>query len=297
MTEITFLGTGSAVPTARRNHPALLLKYKAENILFDCGEGTQRQFRKARLNPCKLTRIFITHWHGDHVLGIPGLFYTLNLNGYRKTLYIYGPRGTKKYLNAMMKIFANTGKLNLKVKEISSGIVVDENDFKIVAEKMEHGTSCLAYKFIEKDRLRIDKKKLGKLKIANCPELKKLSQGKNVVINGKKIKSKDITYLEKGKSIAVVLDTRENKNILKIARDADLLICESTFFNENELAKEYGHLSVEQGARIAKKAGVGKLILMHISQRYEKDMKEFLTVARKIFKNTDLARDLDVVEV
>ena len=96
--EIVFLGTGSAVPTIRRNHPSIFLRYKDESILFDCGEGTQRQIRKAKLNPCKLTRLFITHWHGDHVLGIPGLLQTLALNNYNRELEIYGPKGTKLYL-------------------------------------------------------------------------------------------------------------------------------------------------------------------------------------------------------
>src|SRR3989339_623098 len=107
---ICFLGTSQAIPTAKRNHTAMLLQYNDENILVDCGEGTQRQFRKAALNPCKITKLLITHWHGDHVLGIPGLLQTLALSGYNKILYIYGPRGTKKYIEEIMKIFNFVGK-------------------------------------------------------------------------------------------------------------------------------------------------------------------------------------------
>ena len=103
--KITFLGTSDAIPSAARNHPSFLLTYQGENILVDCGEGTQRQFRKAGLNPCKITRILITHWHADHVLGIPGLLKTLALSGYNKTLYVYGPSGTRELMNSLLKLF------------------------------------------------------------------------------------------------------------------------------------------------------------------------------------------------
>jgi len=115
---VTFLGTSQAIPTATRNHTAILMHYKEENILVDCGEGTQRQFRKLKLNPCKITRILITHWHGDHVLGLPGLFQTLELNNYSKTLHIYGPKGTKKYIKEINNLFIHSGKLKIKVHEV-----------------------------------------------------------------------------------------------------------------------------------------------------------------------------------
>ena len=103
--KLTFLGTSSAVPTKSRNHPSILLQYKEQNLLFDCGEGTQRQFRKAKLNPCKLTKIFISHWHGDHILGLPGLLQTLALNGYNNVLEIYGPLGTKQKMKNLFDFF------------------------------------------------------------------------------------------------------------------------------------------------------------------------------------------------
>ena len=125
--ELTFLGTGSAIPTRRRNHLAMLLKYKAENILIDCGEGTQRQFRKAGLNPCKIMRILITHWHGDHVFGLPGILNTLRLNGYNRKLEIYGPKGTKEWVRKYLDLVGKRGEdLDLKVSEIKSGIIFDE---------------------------------------------------------------------------------------------------------------------------------------------------------------------------
>ena len=126
---LTFLGTSQAIPTAKRNHTSILLQYKAENILIDCGEGTQRQFRKAKLNPCKLTRILITHWHGDHILGLAGLLQTLLLNGYSKTMYIYGPKGTKQDLSALIDLLVPYNKIPLVVQEVSEGKFLETKDF------------------------------------------------------------------------------------------------------------------------------------------------------------------------
>jgi ribonuclease Z len=194
---ITFLGTSQAVPTATRNHTAILLSYKDENILVDCGEGTQRQFRKAKLNPCKLTRLFITHWHGDHVLGIPGLLQTLALNNYSKTLNVYGPKGTRNFMKQLYKIFVPARKIKINVNEISSGKIFENKDFVIYSLPLDHEAPCNGYFFKEKDKLRIKKDKLKKLKIPNIPEIAKLSHGKDIKINNKLIKYKDLTYLEK----------------------------------------------------------------------------------------------------
>ena len=173
--KLTFLGTGSAIPTAKRNHPAMLLQYKEENILIDCGEGTQRQFRKAKLNPCKLTRILITHWHGDHVLGLPGLIQTLMLNGYNKTLKIYGPKGTGKMMELYLRLFAHEEKIKIEVHE-KEGKIIDEKEFFVEAEKMIHETPALAYSFTIKEKIRLDKKKLEKTGLPQIPLLQELKQ-------------------------------------------------------------------------------------------------------------------------
>jgi len=297
MTEIVFLGTGSAVPTAKKNHPAVLLKYKAENLLFDCGEGTQRQFRKAHISPGKLTRVFVSHWHGDHVLGIPGLLHTLALNGYNRKLEIYGPRHTKFYIKKMMGLFTNKNPIDYKANELIGGRKIDFNDFYIETLGLNHGISCLAYNFVEKDRIRINKKKLAKLKVKNSPKLAQLAKGKDIVIDGKKLKAKDLTYFEKGKKISFISDTLYFSKIVSFVKGANLLICESTYLDEKELAKEHKHMTMLQATELAKKAQVEKLILMHLSQRYEKGEKDFLKAAKKRFKNVDVVNDLDEVEV
>ena len=294
---ITFLGTSDSVPSAVRNHPAVLLTYLEENILIDCGEGTQRQFRKAKRNPCKITRILITHWHADHVLGIPGLLKTLALSGYNKTLFIYGPKGTRELMKNLLNLFGIREKYPLIVKEVSGKFFENEN-FSIEAENMTHGIPCNAYKFTLKGKIRIDKKKLNEIKIPNGPNLRKLKEGKNIYHEGKKYSAKNLTSREEDRIISFVLDTSFNKNIIPFVKNSDILICESTFMPELKTkAKEYLHLTVSQTAEIAKKARVRKLFLTHISQRFSKDLKKVLEEAKKIFKESYLPRDLDVIGV
>ncbi|MBS3080722.1 ribonuclease Z [Candidatus Pacearchaeota archaeon] len=301
--KIIFLGTSQAIPTETRNHTSILLMYKGENILVDCGEGTQRQFRKAKLNPCKITKLLITHWHGDHVLGIPGLFQTLALNNYAKKLEIYGPRGTQRLINELMRIFIPVNKISVEVKEVN-GKFFENEDFCLEASSLEHTVPVNGYAFIEKDKMKIKKEKfqkeLKKLKIER-KELEKiefLKKGKNIKIGGKEFKAKDYTFSEKGRKISFIFDTGYCKNAVTLAYNADVSIVESTYSGEEEnLAKEYKHLTSVIAARIAKEAKAKSLILTHISQRHEFKEKKLLKEARKVFKNTKIAKDLMLVEV
>lgn len=297
MINITFLGTSDQIPSARRNHSAILLNYNEENILIDCGEGTQRQFRKARLNPCKITRILITHWHGDHVFGLPGILSTLSLSGYNKTLFIYGPKGTKIFMKKLLDIFNFERNYKIKVEEVS-GKFFETKHFLLEAKPMRHGIPCNAYSFTIKDKIRIDKAKLKKAKLPEGPLLQKLKEGKDVSYEGKKFKSKNLTFLEKGKKVSFVLDTGLNPRIIPFVKDSDLLVSDSSFGNDlSEHAEKHLHLTSGQSANIAKKSKSKKLVLTHISQRYEGNAKKILDEAKKIFKNTILANDFDVVEI
>ena len=298
--ELTFLGTGSAIPTSRRNHPAMLLKYKGENILVDCGEGTQRQFRKAGLNPCKITRILITHWHGDHVFGLPGILNTLRLNGYNRKLEIYGPRGTKEWVRKYMDLVGMRGQdLDLKVVEIKSGVVFDEGEYFVEAMEMDHDCPAVGYSFVVKEKTRLDVEKLQKMNIPNSPLIGALAKGETVEINGKKVDGKKLLYKEASRKVSFIMDTRMNENTVELARGADLLVCESTFSKEEskELLGNRAHLSSVEAAKIAKKAKVKGLALIHLSQRYEGIPKVILKEAQEVFDSVVIPEDLDVLEL
>ena len=309
--KLNFLGTGSAIPTERRNHPAVLVRYKDEVILMDCGEGTQRQFRKAKLNPCRITKILITHWHGDHVLGLAGLLQTLNLNGYNGELIIYGPKGSKNefknmvspYLGFYWNVSKQAGsKFDIVVKEVDEGIFLEKDDFFIEAAKVEHGCPALAYSIVFKEKKRLDKDKLEKLKIPNSPLIGELVRGKTVEINGKKIDGKKLSYIEPSRKISFLMDTRYVDGLVKLVKDSDILISEATHsVDGQELATEHGHLTSGDAANIAKKAKVKKLILMHLSQRYDAIPKVILGEAKEFLKGTKIevsvAEDFDEVEI
>lgn len=295
---LTFLGTGSAVPTARRNHPAVLLQYKDENILFDCGEGTQKQFRIAKLNPCKITRIFISHWHGDHIFGLPGLLQTLMLNNYGKTLHIYGPKGTKYFMDIYERMYIKKGaSYAIETHELSTQTALDTKEFVIESKEMSHDSPCLAYSFTIKERSRLDKTKIKKLKLpVNSPLMGELARGKTIEFEKKKIDGKKLTYKEPQRKITYIIDTRVNENTVKIAKDSDVLICESTYSaEEEEIAKEHAHLTSTQAAKIAKDSKSKKLYLMHLSQRYE-NPKPISDEAKKVFKDVKIAEDFDRIE-
>jgi ribonuclease Z len=297
---ITILGTSTGVPTAKRNHTAMLLEYNGENILIDCGEGTQRQMRKASLNPCSINKILITHFHGDHILGLPGLLQTLNLSEYSKKLVIYCPPNVKHKIQNLIQFFVRDNHLQIEIEEVL-GKFFETKDFYLIAEELSHGVSCNGYSFILKEKTRLDRKKIKKLKLPNSPILGELQKGKDIIFNGKKIKAKDLSYTEEGKKISFVFDTEYTPNCIKLAKDSDLLIAESTYMEESEkgakLAKDYLHLTAAQAGKIAKESKSKKLILTHISQRYDINPKKLLEEAKKKFKNTFIAEDLMKLKV
>lgn len=279
------------VPTKERNHSAVLITYKSEGILIDCGEGTQRQMKIAGIRPTKVTKILISHWHGDHVLGLPGLIQTLAAGEYNKKLRIYGPKGTKEHFNYMNKAFVPENRLSIEVKEVREGKFFDSKDFYLEAAELKHGIPCLGYSFVEKDRRRINVSKIKKLGMKEGPLLGKLQQGKSVKWRNKTIKPDDVTYIVKGKKISFIADTLLCDECIKLAENADLLICEATFASElEEKAHKYRHMTAKQAGLIANRAGAKKLVLTHFSQRY-KNTQEVEEDARDVFDNVVSAQD------
>jgi len=297
--KLTFLGTSASIPTSKRNHTGILLTYKSENILIDCGEGIQRQIRKAKLNPCKINKILITHWHGDHVLGLAGLFQTLTLNDCNRKMEIFGPKGIKKSIEKLSKVFFLDFKFESNTKEIlEKGIFFENDDFYLEAEKMEHGARTNAYNFVVKDKLRVDKDKLKEFKVPSGKHLLPLLKGKDIKYRGKKYSFKDLTYAEKGKKVSIVLDTKNNSRIVPFVQGADLFVCESSFSDSDlEMAKEHLHMTAGEAGKIAKEAKAKKLILTHISQRYDNKLEVLLENTKKNFKKVVIAKDLDIFKI
>jgi len=292
--KVVMLGTASHIPTPMRNHTGIFINYKSENILVDCGENIQKQFRVACLNPCKLTKILITHWHGDHVFGLPGLLSTLNLSGYSKVLEIYGPIGIKKNILKMCELYNFKKNFEFVIKEIAGGVFYENDDFYLESQEMEHGIPCNAYSFVLKESLRIKKDKIRNKEVFNFENLKKLKQGKSFSYKGKKFDYKEYTFLEKSKKISLVLDTQDNPRIVSFVKNADLFISECSY---NSLyidkATEHKHMTAIQVGKIAKRAGVKKLVLTHLSSRFDKSFDDVLLEAKKHFENVFVAKDFD----
>lgn len=289
--EIIFLGTASMVPTKERNPSAVLISYGSEGILIDCGEGTQRQMKITGIKLTKITKIIITHWHGDHVLGLPGLIQSLGASDYNKTLKIYGPEGTKKYFQALTKTFLFDRKVKMEVNEITKNKFFENEDFLLEALQLKHGIPTIGISFIEKDKRKIDIKKVKKLGLPEGPLLGQLQKGNTITWKNKKIKPEEVSHLEEGKKITIIADTLLCNNCYKLAEDADLLICEATYSSKLEdKGEEYNHMTAKQAAQIANKANVKKLVLTHFSARY-KNTQEIEEDARTYFDNIVCAKD------
>ncbi|MEM2874376.1 MAG: ribonuclease Z [Candidatus Nanoarchaeia archaeon] len=299
--KLILLGTAAAFPTKERAHSALLLDIGEESLLFDCGENAQRQIALAKASPMKISKIFISHWHGDHVLGLGGLLQSFQMNRRMKKIDIYGPEKTRERFRNMLAAFELRVGYPVDVYEIKASLraykIIDAKNYEILVTKCKHPIPCLAFAYQEKTKRRIDIDYLKKFGLTNNPIIKRLQEGKDIMWKGKKIKAKDATYLQPGKKLTFIVDSAYAKNLVGFAKNSDLLVCEATFASElAKEAKEFGHMSAVDAAMLAKKAKVKKLILTHFSQRY-KDINVLLQEARKIFPNTIAAEDLMEISI
>jgi ribonuclease Z len=298
---VVFLGTSGSVPTPKRALPAIAIQRKDEIILFDCGEGLQRQMIQAGIGFHKKMKVLITHMHGDHVLGLPGLLQTMSLLEREKKLDIYGPIGIKAFVEAMKQTVQFVLTFPVDVYEIEDeGIVCREKEYEIYAKWVEHVIPSLAYALVEKPRPgRFFPEKAKRLGVEEGHLWAKLQLGESVRLsNGRVIKSEEVTGpLRLGRKIVYTGDTKSTENLAKFSENADLIIHDATFDDELvERALEDGHSTPSQAAETAKKAKVKRLILTHISARY-KDASVLLEQARKIFSKADVAEDFMKVDV
>ncbi len=290
--DITILGCSSQQPTRQRNHGAYIVRWNDEGLLFDPGEGTQRQFIFANIAPPVVTRIFISHFHGDHCLGLGSMLMRLNLDKVTHPIHCYFPATGKKYFDRLR--YGTMYHETIKVVEhpvSSEGLVEDDGKFRIEAAFLDHGVDNIAWRVTEADTRKFDKSKLADFGIQG-PLVKELQEKGSLFINGKTVQLDDVSWIRKGDSIAVVIDTRYCQNAIDIAKDARLLLCESTYLEEHkDLAHSHYHLTAKQAATIAREANAKQLILTHFSARYL-NLQDFENEARPIFPNTFIAEDL-----
>lgn len=289
--DLIILGTSSQQPTRFRNHGAYLVRWNGEGFLFDPGEGTQRQFIFADIAPTVITRILVSHFHGDHCLGLGSILMRLNLDKVTHPIHCYYPASGKKYFDRLR--YGTSYHETIQVIEHpvdKAGVVHDDGKFCIEAVFLEHGIDNLGWRVTEADSRKFDRQKLAQFGVEG-PNVSLLEQKKELEINGRRVGLEEVSHMRKGESIAVVIDTRHCQQAIDIAKDARLLLCESTYLDEDrDLARKHFHLTAKDAALIAQKAGVEQLILTHFSARYL-NAKAFEEEARPVFANTHAAED------
>ncbi len=293
--EITFLGTGSGIPSKQRNHPSIFLKYEGSQLLWDCGEGTQRQLALAGESFMKIDNIFITHWHADHFAGLIGILQSMNLEGRKKTLTIHGPEA-ELFVDAILELGhwgvgfnVKANGLSFEGSEISN--VMKSEEFSVSSIPVVHTVPAVAYCFKENDRINVDLKKASVYGLKEGPMIGKLKDAGSIVFKGKKIELEDVSTKRTGRKIVYSGDTVPCDNTVKLAKDADVLIHDSTFLEAQDNERREAHSNVDDVAKLAGKANVKKLVLTHFSRRY-RSSKDFETSAKKIFPNTVAAYDM-----
>jgi len=299
--QVIFLGTAASIPTVERALPSVVVKRKNELFMFDCGEGVQRQMIKARVGFHKKMKVFVTHMHGDHVLGLPGLLQSMSLLDRTRKLEIYGPVGIKEFIKAIQRTVQFVLTYQVEICEIENeGVVCEENEYYVQVAQTDHVIPSFAYALIEKPRPgKFNPEKADRLGIPEGPLWSKLQHGEKVKLpTGKMVTSEQVVGSQRvGRKIVYSGDTRPVKSLEKLAESADLLIHEATLDDDlTERAEEDGHSTPSQAARTAKKAKAKRLVLTHISSRY-KSASPLLEQARKIFPNVDVAEDFTKIEI
>ena len=299
MFRVTFLGTGGSLPTPDRNPSSVFVNREGDMMLFDCGEGTQQQMMRAKTG-MMLGSIFITHFHADHFLGIPGLIQTMSFNGRTEPLDIYGPVWTKQFVNLFIQLGYYKLGFVINAHELQDGDIIDKGEYSIKAVGTDHGIPSLGYVLEEKTRVgRFNREKAIELGVPVGRLFSKLQNGEAVIINGNTIlPSQVIGQSRPGRKIVYSGDTRPCENLEKESAGADLLIHDSTLAEDlKDWALETKHSTSKEAALIAKNANVKQLVLTHISSRYSEKRDVLLHEAKKVFGNSLIAEELMEIEV
>jgi ribonuclease Z len=300
MLKVTFLGTGGSLPTTNRNPSAIMVNRDGELIMFDCGEGAQQQMMRAKTGMMNLSSIFITHFHADHILGIPGLVQTMSFQGRTEPLTIYGPEWVEEFIKFLTAMGYYKLKFEINAVRLKSGESIKRDGYSIVALKTEHNVPSIGYALVEDERPgRFDRDKAIEFGVPVGPLFSKLHHGGSVEVDGRVVSAEDVVgEARPGRTIVYSGDTRPCLDVLKASDGADLLIHDSTLAdNMLDWAKEAMHSTAGEAAALAKKAGVKKLVLTHLSSRYSDDATPLLNDAKELFEDVILAEDLLVIEV
>ena len=302
MFEILFLGTSASAPSAKRGLSGQIVSHNEYRFLIDCGEGTQRQILQSGTGFKRLTRILLTHGHLDHILGLGGLLSTFLRWEAIEELEIFGGRSTLDRVHTLLYdvvLRGNQPPMPLKMQEIKPGVIFEAEDFTVTAFPVTHrGPDCLGYLFEEKARRPFLAEKADELGVPFGPERGELVAGRTVTLaDGRAITPHQVLgEWEKGSKLVVVGDSGRTDDLMAICKDADGLVIESTYLDEEaDMARQFSHLTARMGAELALKAGVKKLILTHISRRYRE--KDVIAEAQSIFPNTVVARDFDTYQI
>ena len=304
--ELQFLGTGAGVPAKMRNVSSIALKLldeRNEIWLFDCGEATQQQILNTTIRPGKIKKIFITHLHGDHIFGLPGLLTSRSFQGGEDELIVYGPKGIKRFIDASISVSHSKLGYPLKVVEFEEdGVLFSDQQFRVEAMKLEHGIPSYGFRITESDQIgELKAEELRAIGVPFGPVFGRLKRGEVVtledgrVIDGKDYVSEDI----KGRVVVICGDTRFTPKSITLAQNANVLVHEATYEADKEkIARQHFHSTSKQAATIALKANVQQLYLTHISARYlGHQVSQLEQEARKVFPKTKVVKDFDTFTI
>lgn len=292
-----FLGTGGSWPTPQRNTLSIGIRVDDEGLLFDCGEGTQKSLMKSSLSLMKIKRIFITHFHGDHFLGLPGLIQTMSFYGRTEPLEIYGPIGASSVLGNLLSLGYYSLNFEIRIEELKGKGSINFGDYSVSYAKANHTIPALSYSLTEREYSKLEESKIKKLGVPRHL-LEKIRKEGSVQVNGRTITIDDISAgIRKGRKVSYSGDTRRDQDLLELFRNSTVLIHESTGEKSNESKViSYGHSTGNDAGIQARDSNSKKLILIHFSPRYN-DIKPILEEARSVFQNVVAAEELMELEV
>jgi ribonuclease Z len=296
--EFVALGTSSQVPTRYRNHNGYLLRWDGAGFLFDPGEGTQRQFILAEVSVPEVQRIFITHFHGDHALGLAGIVQRLSLDRVPHPVEVFFPKSGQSYYERLIRATIYHSVVDLVPRPVSGsgGVISEDETFVIEAWPLKHSVDTYGYRIKERDSVRFEKARLDELGIKGPAVGILQREGRVKLEDGREVTRDEVTSPKRGSAFAFVMDTRPCPGALKLVRDADMAVIESTYLDsERIMARDHKHLTAREAAQIAKEGEVrGTLVLTHFSQRYA-STKPFVAEAQEVFPRVRALRDLDRV--